>query len=129
MVIMKKKLMFNNTYQSGAVTYLIFKEKDKFVGICLEFDLEIEADTLKKAQERIQDLSQGWLYNVVKHKLSEDLLNKPAPKKYWKIFEDVKEKMEKRERIIAHVIPASSFPVLSYFQPYNPEFPLNFLNN
>lgn len=126
---MKNKLVFNNTYQSGAVTYLIFKEKDKFVGVCLEFDLEIEADTPKEAQERIQDLAQAWLLNIREHKLSEELLNKPAPKKYWKIFEDVKEKMEKRERIIARVIPTSSFPVLSYFQPYNPEFPLNLLNN
>lgn len=121
--------MFNNTYQSGAVTYLIFKEKNKFVGVCLEFDLEIEANTAKKAMELIEDYSLTWHKNIVKNKLSEELLNKPAPKKYWKIFEDVKEKMEKREKIIARVIPTSSFPVLSYFQPYNREFPLNFLNN
>lgn len=126
---MKKKLIFNNTYQSGAVTYLIFKEKDKFVGVCLEFDLEIEANTAKKAMELIEDYSLAWHKNIVKKKLPEELLNKPAPKKYWKIFEDIKEKMEKRERIIARVIPTSSFPVLSYFQPYNPQFPLNFLNN
>lgn len=42
-----KKLRFNNTYESGRVTFIIFKDKkiDRFIGVCLEFDLEAEAET------------------------------------------------------------------------------------
>ena len=124
---MKKKLMFNNTYQSGAVTYLIFKEKDKFVGICLEFDLEIQADTIQEAREYIEDYSQAWLKNVVNNKLSEELLNKPAPKKYWRLYQKVVE--EAKERIKVQMQPSlslpASFPMLDLVSrhQYSPQFP------
>ena len=87
---MKKKLLFNNTYEKGSVTYLIIQDsKDKYVGVCLEFDLEIEAKTLEKAKECLEDYVHLWLKNAVRHKLSEEVLNKPAPKKYWKVYENL----------------------------------------
>lgn len=96
---MKNKLLFNNTFDRGSVTYLILQEKkDKFIGVCLEFDLEIEAKTLKEAKERIEDYSQLWLRNAQKNKLSEEVLNRPAPKKYWKIYEEaLKQDLKKLE--------------------------------
>lgn len=84
-----KKLLFNNTYKKGSVTYLILGRKNQYTGICLEFDLEVKAKTLKKAKEKIEDYSHVWLENAIKHKLSEEVLNRPAPKKYWKIYEDL----------------------------------------
>lgn len=83
------KLRFNNTYKSGTVTYLIFKEgKNKWVGVCLEFDLEVQANTPQEAKEQIEDYSHLWLENAVKNKLPETVLNRPAPKKYWAMFEE-----------------------------------------
>lgn len=124
MVNMKKKLKFNNTYNSGTVSYLFLKEKGKFVAVCLEFDLETEGKTFKETQEKIEDLTQGWWANVVENKLSEELLNKSAPKKYWKLYETIKNKIEKRGRITARILPTSKLPFQTCNQIYNSQFPL-----
>ena len=86
---MKNKLLFNNTYHKGSVTYLVLEKKDKYIGVCLEFDLEIKAKTLEEAKEQLQDYAHLWLKNAVKNKLPEEVLNRPAPKKYWKIYEEM----------------------------------------
>lgn len=119
---MKKQLIFNNTYKNGAVTYLVFKEDNSFVGVCLEFDLEVIAKTRIEAKERIEDYSKAWLENVVKNKLSEELLNKPASKKYWNIYKKVV--VDAEQRLKAQHNPSSitiSNPfLLSSYQPYSP---------
>lgn len=119
---MKKKLRFKNTYKSGAVSYVGFKEKDKFVAVCLEFDLVAEGETLKDVKERIEDLSNAWLHNVIKNKLPEELLNKSAPRKYWQIYENARNEQEDKKRLtIPDIYP---IPVMSQFQRYAPQYPL-----
>ncbi len=119
---MKKKLRFNNTYKSGAVSYVGFKEKDKFVAVCLEFDLVAEAKTLQEAKDRIEDLSNAWLHNVIANKLPEELVNKTAPKKYWEIYEKVNQVHEARTKSAEQ--DSYPTPVLSQFQRYSPQYPL-----
>ena len=118
-----KKLKFNNTYSSGAVTYLIFKEKAQFVGVCLEFDLVVKAPTFKETEKQIEDYAYAWLENVVDYHLPETLLNKPAPKKYWRIYERARLEEETRKKQ-ANINNSSIFPVAHSFQPYSPQFPL-----
>ncbi len=118
---MKNKLLFSNTYKSGAITYLIFKEKEKFIGVCLEFDLEVDANTLEEAKERITDYSHTWLENVANNKLSEELLNRPAPKKYWDIYKqavkNAQQRLEAQNK--ASAITVSNPLLFSSYQPYN----------
>lgn len=85
------KLQFNNTYDKGMVTFLVLPDKDKYIGVCLEFDLEVRADTPEEAKEQIEDYAKLWHKNAVAHKLPEELLNRPAPKKYWKLYSDLLE--------------------------------------
>ena len=115
------KLLFNNTCNSGRLTYLVVKEKDKYIGVCLEFDLVIEAETQQKAKEQIEDYARLWLKNVAKNKLSEELLNKPAPKEYWDIYEKLLE--EDKKKILAQSKPSkevkySNSTVASFQLPY-----------
>lgn len=119
---MKRQLIFNNTYKKGAVTYLIFKEGNKFVGVCLEFNLEVEANTPQETKERIEDYSKAWLENVVKNKLSEELLNKPAPKKYWNIYREAVNDAEQRLKVQRNPssITVSNPFLFSSYQPYSP---------
>lgn len=119
---MKKKLLFNNTYNSGSINLLILEEKkDKYIGVCLEFDLEIEAKTLEKAKEQIVDYTHLWLRNAIKHKLPEEVLNRPAPKKYWKIYKDLVEQdlkkleAEKKTSVYMDIEPLR---VVRYQSPY-----------
>ncbi len=119
---MKNKLLFNNTYKSGVVSYVALPEKNKYLGVCLQFDLIIEADTLKEAQEHIVDLSRGWLENAIKNKLSEEVLNRPAPKKYWKLYEKLKE----AEELLRKKQTYPKIAGVGSVRSYTPQFPLNF---
>lgn len=118
---MTKKLRFNNRYNSGSVTFLILPEKNKYLGVCLEFDLIVRADTLKEAKEEIEDYAKLWHVNAVKHKLPEELLNKPAPKKYWNIYAKLVEQDLKRleaEKQTSKNVGIEPQQVVSYQSPY-----------
>lgn len=121
---MKKELIFNNTYKKGAVNYLVFQEENKFVGVCLEFDLEVSANTPQEARERIEDYSKAWLENVIKNKLPEELLNKPADKKYWNIYKEAVRDAERRlkaQRYSSSVTVTNPL-LFSFYQPYSSPF-------
>ena len=120
-----KKLRFNNTYESGRVTFIIFKDKkiDKFIGVCLEFDLEAEAETSSEAQIIIQDYAKLWLENVRENKLSEELLNKSAPAEYWDLEKELEAQRESREKTIYNYTSSVRIPSFSVFRLYNPQLP------
>ena len=122
----KKKLRFNNTYESGRVTFIIFKDKkiDKFIGVCLEFDLEVEAETTSEAQNMVQDYAQLWLENVRKNKLSEELLNKSAPEEYWNLEKELEEQRKLKEKTIRGYASSVRVPSFSIFRLYSPNLPL-----
>ena len=82
-----KKLRFNNTYAFGTTTFVFTKEGDDFVGVCLEFDLMVKGKTRDEVEIQLRDYANAWLENARKHKLPEEVLNRPAPKKYWKIYQ------------------------------------------
>ena len=90
------KLLFNNTYKSGHLTYIAFPNKGKYLGVCLEFDLSVEGDTLEEAKVKIQDYARLWHKNVVKNRLSEELLNKPADKKFWNVYKKILDAEKKK---------------------------------
>ena len=114
-----KKLLFHNTYDEGVVTLLVLPEKNKYVGVCLEFDLEARADTLPEAKEQIEDYAKLWLKNAVAHKLPEEVLNRPAPKKYWRLYSVLLKRGEKR-------IEAEHKPSVTISPPKLPTFHLQF---
>lgn len=116
------KLLFGNTYKRGRMTYIAFKEGGKYIAVCLEFDLEVEAKSLDLAKEYIEDLSHAWLENVTKNKLPEELLNRPAPKKYWEMLALIKRVIEAKENMLLEkkrkAVEVSSHPLLSEFRSY-----------
>ena len=108
---MKEKLTFNNTYESGSARVFVMKEDDSFVGVCLEFGLVIREDSLQKAQEVIKDLTEAHIENVLKNKLSEKLLNRSAPQKYWDIYEHI---ISQEEKLVKSKEVATNPPIYSY---------------
>lgn len=121
----KKTLRFNNTYRSGTVTFIIFKKGNKFTAVCLEFDLTAEGKTFKEAKELIEDYAQLWYQNAVKNKLPEEVLNRPAERKYWDMYEHILQ--EQQNRIInerkKEVISNSNNLFVASFLPYTSKFP------
>lgn len=88
-------LLFNNTKERGVTTRIIYQEDNHYVGACLEFDLEVEGKTIKEAEERLDEYTRSWLENVNKNNLSDELLNRPAPKKYWEIYLKINNEQKK----------------------------------
>jgi predicted RNase H-like HicB family nuclease len=112
---MKNRLIFNNTYVSGRARVFIYEDKGKYIAVCLEFGLVVSAKTLEKARECIQDVTQSYLSNVLENKLSVKLLNRPAPKKYWKIYEEIIHK----EQGLAKLQSEQSRPLTSFIPRIN----------
>lgn len=95
-----------NTKDKGVIEYLIYTEKDKFIGVCLTFDIIEEGDDREKVMRGIFDAAYVHLQTVIKHNLSDELLNRYAPQKYWKKYLDFQQEIKKRhiEKIVADAI-------------------------
>jgi len=85
-----------NTKNKGTIEFLVYKEGKTFVGVCLTFDIVEEGSDSERLMESIQEAAQGHLEVVRKNNMSDDLLNRHAPKEYWNIYykaiEDIKNK-------------------------------------
>ena len=123
--ITMKRLKYNNTYDSGKITFLILQDSKlgRFIGICLEFDLETEGKTKEEAQELIQELAKLWLDNVRENKLSEELLNKDTLEDYWNIIRDIEDKRKLHQNTVKLYSSSVNIPVLSTTQLYSPSLP------
>lgn len=115
--------MFGNTKQKGFYIMIVWREKaDYFLGVNLTFDLLVEGTTLQGVMERIEKVSKDYLNLVREKKWSDDLLNKPAPKEYWKKALDIskkqKELLVERQKSEAHRKEVKSEPWVFVQQPY-----------
>ncbi|MEI7709701.1 MAG: hypothetical protein WCI76_03225 [bacterium] len=75
-----------NTKDKGTVEFLVYKEGETFVGVCLTFDIIEEGSNPEKLMESIQEAARGHLKVVRANNMSDDLLNRYAPKEYWEIY-------------------------------------------
>jgi len=76
-----------NTKRKGRFTLFVYPEKPNyFIGVCLEFDVIKEGKNPKDALNSIKEASIGYLETIIKNNYSDDLLNSPAPKQYWKKY-------------------------------------------
>lgn len=119
-----QNLKFNNTYESGSLTFLFLQEKltKRFIAVCLEFDLEAEAESITEVQERIEDYAKLWLENIRENKLPEELLNKSAPQEYWDIANALEEERKSRKRIVRN-FTSIGMPISTSFFPYSKLLP------
>lgn len=73
-----------NTKKSGVLHFLIYKEENDYVGVCLNLDIVEYGRDPELLTESIEEAARSHIGAVIKHNLSDDLLNKPAEAKYWK---------------------------------------------
>lgn len=105
-----------NTKEKGVMEFLVYKEGKSFVGVCLTFDIIEEGNDPQKVMESIQEAARGHLETVQERKLSNELLNRYAPEKYWKKYFDALKSTEKQK------------PIPSPYSFFVLQYPL-FLNN
>lgn len=84
-----------NTKEKGLMELFVYKEGDKFVGVNLTFDIIEEGNDPIALMESIKEASVLHLDCVIKENMSDDLLNRHAPKEYWDKYYRALEQIEK----------------------------------
>ncbi len=75
-----------NTKEKGLIEYLVYKEGDSYIGVCLSFDIIEEGEDPSKLMLSIQEAAELHLKVVREKKMTDELLNRHAEEKYWKIY-------------------------------------------
>lgn len=83
-----------NTKNIGLARIIIFPCKEGFRAVCLDFDLIEDGETRKEAENNIKESVIGYIKTVNKCNLDNQLLNRPANKRYWKIYESYLDMMK-----------------------------------
>ena len=74
-----------NTKTKGSVEVFIFQEKDgDFCAVCLNLNLIEWGKDPEELTHSIKEAVESYVNGVISKNLSDDLLNRPAPEKYWK---------------------------------------------
>lgn len=84
-----------NTKKSGIIEYIVYKEGDSYVGVCLTFDIVEEGSDPNKLVLSIQEAAKLHLKVVRDRNMTDELLNRYAEEKYWKIYFNALKKLQK----------------------------------
>lgn len=88
-----------NTKEKGIMEFLIYKEGKTYVGVCLAFDIIEEDDNPVELMKSIIEAAQGHLQVVRKLKMSDELLNRYAPKEYWDKYHQAIAEIHGKKRV------------------------------
>ena len=73
-----------NTKNKGSLEFYVYKEKSgDYCAICLTLNLIEWGKDPKKLMNSINEAAISHIVGVIKKGLSDELLNRPAPDKYW----------------------------------------------
>lgn len=75
-----------NTKKKGLARIVVFKEKDgDYCAVCLNLDLIEWGKDPQKLVDSMHEAIQSYVRGVVEKGLPDELLNRPAPEKYWQM--------------------------------------------
>lgn len=95
-------MKYKNTLKNGSVRFLIFRDKESYFGVALEFNVMVEASSPQEAFIFLNEATTGYLEAARKVKLRPSILNQktdPEYEKMWQEYQDRKLK-EKYENIV-----------------------------
>ena len=84
-----------NTKKQGIIECLVYKESNTFVGVCLTFDIVEEGDNPTELMRSIKEAAELHLETVIRNDLTDELLNRYAPKEYWLKYFATAKKIER----------------------------------
>lgn len=87
---------FKNTLQKGSVRYVVFKEKDTFFAVALEFNVVVEGASQIEAIVLLNEAIAGYLGSARKFKLRPHVLNQAVDSEYEKMWQDAQKSDVKR---------------------------------
>lgn len=116
--------MILNTKEKGIIRFVIFPHKKQFVGVCLDFNIIEEGENPRELMESLEEAAIGHVEVVIKEKLSDELLNRHAPKRYWDKYNEIKRKVgTKKKRVKIRISsPQKTKEPVPFFIPLTSEF-------
>lgn len=81
-----KTMKVKNTKNEGILRFFIYREKDHYMGVCLDLNIVEVGKDLDDLKKSIIEAAFGYIQVVNEHNLSDEHLNKPAPKAYWRKY-------------------------------------------
>ena len=75
-----------NTKERGRFYFIIFKEKEDFIAVCLNLNIIEYGKSPEKLKNSIEEAAQSHLKTIREKNLSDDNLNIPADKKYFDLL-------------------------------------------
>jgi len=87
-----------NTKNIGLARTIVFPCKGGFRAVCLDFDIIEEGETRDEVEKSIKEAVVGYIEAVCKNNLEDELLNRRADKKYWKIYEEYLDLMKNKAK-------------------------------
>lgn len=82
-------MKIKNTKKKGFYEFFVFpKKRGHYVGICLTLNIVDEGEDPQKIMKDIISAAIGHIKIVINKNLSDELLNRPAPKEYWNRYEE-----------------------------------------
>lgn len=84
-----------NTKQRGIIEFLYFREKNQYIGVCLTFNIVEEGEDSEVLRKSLNEAATLHLKVVIKKNLSDKLLNRYAPTKYWEKYFDLQKRLAK----------------------------------
>lgn len=81
-------MTYQNTKKRGLARVIILPFSKGYKAVCLDFDLIEEAETFEEVNRQIRESVTGYIENVFRNNLPDELLNRPAEARYWEMFEE-----------------------------------------
>ena len=79
-----------NTYQKGSVRTIIFKDKDTWVGVALEFNIVETGDDPREVFLMLDEAIRGYIISAKKSKIRPNILNQVSDKQYEDLWKKLK---------------------------------------
>ena len=114
-----------NTKEKGIVRFIVFPQKKQFVGVCLDFNIIEEGENPQKLIESLEEAATGYIEVAIKENLSDELLNRHAPKKYWEKYKEITSKQGIRMKRIRISTSPKTQESVPFFIPLTREFAYN----
>jgi predicted RNase H-like HicB family nuclease len=87
-----------NTLSKGLARTIIFPCREGFRAVCLDFDLVEEGEDREYLEKSIREGVIGHIEVIHKCNLGDQLLNRHADKRYWKMYESYLDFMEDKTK-------------------------------
>ena len=108
-----RKIRGKNTKNFGLIEFLVYKDKTKYIGVCLTLNIVEEGKDPQKLMASLKEAAIGHILLVARKKLDNNLLNRPAQKKYWNIYFKILKILQSRR------------PIVSPYQPIISQLPMS----